>query len=528
MTAVEEVAIEKIVADILKQKKFTMAAAESCTGGMISARMVNIAGVSECFKAGFVTYANEAKQAVLGVKEETLLRYGAVSSRTAEEMAVGAAIAARTDVAVSVTGIAGPNGGTMEKPVGLVYIGCYVQGRVMAREYHFAGDRMQVRQSSTEAALRLLAECLTAQPGYVAQPYVQTQSYMQTQPAYIQPSYTGPIYAGATVTPKKSNTAGIVILILSLVLLLLCAAIVLCIRGFKTGSLFSDIAGKWSITETETSDKEERTEESTVAEETAGEVLPERESVTEVQEIPGYCYAEYDVTEENRAEEGQDVSLSYYSGPYNALQTGLSYDVSFVEKQVYAGEEAEISNVYIRVEYPVVSGGIAAEEMINRIFGEKYAYYYGLFADGYLPDMKNPEDSYYCDVDSYVTYMSEEILSVVFKQELAVKMEDAMYSQLDFYCVNIDMENGMILENTEILQIDEAFASDFRAREIVENGESALSAFSDEEIRDMLKEPACLVLFYTPYGMEAGLNIDSGVVYVTYDDYERYVSARGQ
>ncbi len=154
------ITIEKNVTDILKEKGLTMTCAESCTGGLIASRIVNVPGVSEVFKAGFVTYANEAKQKLLGVKEETLIRFGAVSRQTAEEMARGAAKAAEADVAISVTGIAGPDGGTKEKPVGLVYIGCYVQGNVAVKEYHFKGDRMQVRQSSAEAALQQLLECL--------------------------------------------------------------------------------------------------------------------------------------------------------------------------------------------------------------------------------------------------------------------------------------------------------------------------------------------------------------------------------
>ncbi|MBQ9136494.1 MAG: CinA family protein [Lachnospiraceae bacterium] len=155
--------VEKSVADILKKKGFTMTCAESCTGGLIASRVVNVPGVSEVFKAGFVTYANEAKQKLLGVREETLIQFGAVSRQTAEEMARGAAKAAEADVAISVTGIAGPDGGTKEKPVGLVYIGCYVRGDVLVKEYHFDGDRMQVRQSSAEAALKQLLVCLQEQ-----------------------------------------------------------------------------------------------------------------------------------------------------------------------------------------------------------------------------------------------------------------------------------------------------------------------------------------------------------------------------
>lgn len=152
-TTEAEVTLEQALAEMLMQNKLTMTAAESCTGGMIAARMINVPGISEVFKAGFITYANEAKTKFVGVKEETLQTFGAVSSQTAEEMARGAAQAAGADVAVAVTGIAGPDGGTDEKPVGLVYIGCYVCGRVWVREYRFSGNRMKIRESVTAAAL---------------------------------------------------------------------------------------------------------------------------------------------------------------------------------------------------------------------------------------------------------------------------------------------------------------------------------------------------------------------------------------
>jgi len=156
----KNLSLEKEVADLLAQKKFTMTTAESCTGGMLAARMVNVPGVSGVFNAGFITYANEAKQKLVGVKHETLEAYGAVSRETAGEMAEGAAKAAGADVAVSTTGIAGPDGGTPEKPVGLVYIGCFVDGNLSVKEYHFGGSRIEVRERTVEAALVQLKEML--------------------------------------------------------------------------------------------------------------------------------------------------------------------------------------------------------------------------------------------------------------------------------------------------------------------------------------------------------------------------------
>lgn len=154
--------LEMALTKLLIKKKYTMTTAESCTGGMIAARMVNAPGVSAVLKSGFITYANEAKEELLGVSHDTLEKFGAVSRETAEEMADGAVKAAHTDAAVAVTGIAGPDGGTKEKPVGLVYIGVNVRGNVEVREYHFSGSRQKIRESVTAAALTFLREKLLA------------------------------------------------------------------------------------------------------------------------------------------------------------------------------------------------------------------------------------------------------------------------------------------------------------------------------------------------------------------------------
>ena len=155
-TTKEEVTLEEKLVKMLKKRGLTMSTAESCTGGMIAAKLVNVSGVSEVFRSGAVTYANEAKMQLLGVKKKTLRKYGAVSAQTAEEMAIGAAMNLDTDVAVAVTGIAGPDGGTKEKPVGLVYIGCYVCGQVNVYECHFTGTREKIRESTTIMALNLI------------------------------------------------------------------------------------------------------------------------------------------------------------------------------------------------------------------------------------------------------------------------------------------------------------------------------------------------------------------------------------
>ena len=144
------------VLELLKNRGETVTFAESCTGGLLCGAFVDCAGASDCLKESFVTYANEAKENLLGVKSETLARCGAVSGDCAREMALGAARAAGADWAVSVTGIAGPGGGTAEKPVGTVWIGVAHRGAAQAREYHFRGQRQWIRKLSVVNALNQL------------------------------------------------------------------------------------------------------------------------------------------------------------------------------------------------------------------------------------------------------------------------------------------------------------------------------------------------------------------------------------
>lgn len=159
-TTKEEVTLEDKVVKMLKKHGLTMVTAESCTGGMLASKLINVSGVSEVFKAGLVTYANEAKKELLGVRGKTLKKYGAVSQETAEEMILGAVERYDADVAVSVTGIAGPDGGTPEKPVGLVYIGCFVCGEMAVYECHFTGTREKIRETTVITALNLVRQML--------------------------------------------------------------------------------------------------------------------------------------------------------------------------------------------------------------------------------------------------------------------------------------------------------------------------------------------------------------------------------
>ena len=143
----------------LKAGGLKLATAESCTGGWISKAVTDIAGSSEWFERGFVTYSNESKAAMLGVKAATLEQQGAVSEAVVREMAEGAASWSRAQVTVAVSGIAGPDGGTQEKPVGLVWIGWrWASGQISTRQFLFKGDRDSVRFQAVLAALEGLRD----------------------------------------------------------------------------------------------------------------------------------------------------------------------------------------------------------------------------------------------------------------------------------------------------------------------------------------------------------------------------------
>lgn len=158
----DEESLEYVIYKLLSDRKLTVATAESCTGGMVSSRLTNVSGVSSVFMNSIVTYSNEAKMKFLDVKEDTLRQFGAVSAETAKEMADGIRKVSGTDIGISVTGIAGPGGGTAEKPVGLFYIGVAIGDKLEAHKFCFPGSRERVRSIATNRALDILRRELLA------------------------------------------------------------------------------------------------------------------------------------------------------------------------------------------------------------------------------------------------------------------------------------------------------------------------------------------------------------------------------
>ena len=145
--------LAQLLGNKLSTKGWQISCAESCTGGGVGYAITSISGSSAWFKKGYITYSNDAKQELLGVNEQTLIQYGAVSAETVEEMAVGAAKHANAEVAVAISGIAGPDGGTPDKPVGTVWFGFFINGKSTSQKQLITGNRQAVRVKAIESAL---------------------------------------------------------------------------------------------------------------------------------------------------------------------------------------------------------------------------------------------------------------------------------------------------------------------------------------------------------------------------------------
>ena len=159
-TTDNDVTLEKAVVDLLLANHLTVCTVESCTGGLVAGRLINVPGVSEVLKLSYVTYSNKAKRKLLGIKKVVIHKFTAVSKEVCEEMLKGAAAISKADVVVSVTGLAGPDGGTEENPVGTVYIGCSVKGRITVERYNFSGNRAKIRENAVAYSLILLRRCI--------------------------------------------------------------------------------------------------------------------------------------------------------------------------------------------------------------------------------------------------------------------------------------------------------------------------------------------------------------------------------
>jgi PncC family amidohydrolase len=150
---------EEMLLALLLKNRYHISFAESCTGGLLVSKLVSVSGASGVLDESYITYSNKSKHKLLGVKKTTLAENGAVSAKTAKEMAKGAAKRTGADIAVSVTGVAGPSQ-EEDKPVGLVYIGIFYQGKAKAYEFNFSGDRQEIRAQAADKSVELIIDTL--------------------------------------------------------------------------------------------------------------------------------------------------------------------------------------------------------------------------------------------------------------------------------------------------------------------------------------------------------------------------------
>lgn len=158
---------EDIVVNLLKELRRTVTTVESCTGGLVSARLVNVPGVSDVFREGYITYSDIAKCNIIGVSADTIRKFGVVSAQVAEEMAKKGALKACADCAVSTTGVAGPDGGDEINPVGTVYIACKVSDKCEVKRFKFDGDRQNIRNCAASMAINMLRNGLESEKTYI-------------------------------------------------------------------------------------------------------------------------------------------------------------------------------------------------------------------------------------------------------------------------------------------------------------------------------------------------------------------------
>ena len=398
------------------------------------------------------------------------------------------------------------------------------QGQPMAQQPYAQAPNAQQPYAQTPNAQQPYAQAPNAQQPNVQAPNVQPPMYQSGYGAVPPGQYPGyaPAVPPAQPPKKKGGTAVAICILVGIVLVALVALILVGVSLLEKAkkeqdrqdAFRSDYEREEKILEDDFVAPEETKDPGETG--TIGETQPDS-----TEPAGDFSFYELDVTEQNRNESGQDPDIPYYSGPYNSLRDDLSYEITFTEAIYYATN----LNASVDVEYPqIVSDDMENMDYINEALRYEFEYYRDYFSTEYKEYMTSEEDVFACEVDSFVTYMDEKILSVVFYEKIALKLGYETYQGINFYCLNFNLEMGTLLENTEVLRLDEDFAVDFRRREVEENGEEALTAYSDQEILRMLKDGTRLVLFYTPMGLEVGLNLDERIVYVTYDDYKNYLN----
>ena len=210
---------------------------------------------------------------------------------------------------------------------------------------------------------------------------------------------------------------------------------------------------------------------------------------------------------------GYDPEDDYYYQLKDIIREDLTYSVYFDYEEFTEGEDA-----YVYCSYPVLEGDIPNIDYLNEVIYDEYLYFVDYYTES-IKEFMSEGDYYYALSEGYVTYMDEDKISIVFQEEST----SDVYSYISLYCINIDVKNGVVIDNTEILDANDDFSVDFRLREAEQNQSDTLDYYTDQEITEMLNDSENLIVFYTPLGLEVGLNHDFGWSTTTYKDYEKYL-----
>lgn len=232
-------------------------------------------------------------------------------------------------------------------------------------------------------------------------------------------------------------------------------------------------------------------------------------------------YDDYYYDDDYDYDDYYDDDYNYDDDEYYTLHDDIK-DLSYTIDWEYYEYDANGDNVIITIEYPViVKGRIPNRDQINDVLESEMRFFVDYYENEYSRYMGDENSYFYASSVAYVTYMSEDVLSIVFSESVYSDYFDS----ISLYCVNIDVQNGVILDNTDILSVDDDFSVDFRYRSQRQNGSvDALDGMSDQEITQMLTSSGSLIIFYTPQGLEVGLNHEDGYVTVTYHDYKDYLN----
>lgn len=341
------------------------------------------------------------------------------------------------------------------------------------------------------------------------QPQQQNQGMYGQQQTHAYQNYGSnnmyPNYLPAQAPVQKSSKAPlIIVLVIAALLLIFGIAFAIYYVCGNSENPFENY--KWSIPKESVASGEKPSRGEAETSPSAPEVsIFEQES-----SIPGS-----DAGRPEKDEEGL-ASGKYYTEIYSDIRYDLDYQI---EMNYGDFDPEEYPNAYVNVSYPQITGDVPNIDYLNEVLEYEYDYFVEYFEEN-IRDYMEEESYYYCVSEAFVTYMDEKVMSVVFKEQVLLDT----YGLINLYCVNINVEDGVIMNNTELLNIDKEFAIDFRNREILENGDELLTYYSDQEILTMLQDPDYLIIFYTPMGMEVGLNMMDVIIYVTYSDYERFIS----